>query len=272
MLPSRVMTDLKLSQRLPTIMANWKMAMTIDESRTFMSDFLPQIDDLIGKIQIIISAPATAISTLAPIVASIPFVEVGAQNSSAHPDLDYTGELSAGLLADAGAGWCMVGHWDVIRQFDKSDEDLNRELHALLATEIRPVILVGESTNERDTAHDDLKQRMEIILSGIQAADMARAVMIYEPEWAIGSSAAAAPERVGKGCQFIRQWLRQRFGDHTAQEVPILYGGSVFPENAEALLSCADLDGFGVGRRGRDPKEFAQITRALANANAKGAS
>jgi triosephosphate isomerase len=255
-------------------MANWKMAMTLDESRTFMNDFLPEIDDLIGKIQIIISAPATAISTLAPITAPIPLIEIGAQNSSAHPDPDHTGELSAGLLADAGAGWCMVGHWDVIRQFDKSDEDLNRELHALLAAHIRPVILIGESNNAQDSdtnsdsAYDHLKQRMEVILSGMQSADMARAVMIYEPEWAIGSSAAAAPELVGKRCQFIRKWLRHRFDDHTAQQVPILYGGSVFPENAEALLSGTDLDGFGAGRRGRDPKEFAQITRAITHANA----
>jgi len=107
---------------------------------------------------------------------------------------------------------------------------------------------------------------MNVILSGIQPADMTRAVMIYEPEWAIGSSAAAAPEFVGKRCQFIRQWLRQRFDDHTAQKVPILYGGSVSPENAEALLSGTDLDGFGAGRRGRDPKEFARITRSITHA------
>lgn len=253
-------------------MANWKMAMTLDESRTFMNDFLQEIDDLIGKIQIIISAPATAISTLAPILAPIPLFELGAQNSSAHPEPDHTGELSAALLADAGAAWCMVGHWDVIRQSDKSDKDLNRELHALLASHIRPVILVGESNIEQDSdsdsAYDHLKQRMEIILSDIQPADMARAVMIYEPEWAIGSSAAAAPELVGQRCQFIREWLRQRFDDRTAQQVPILYGGSVFPENAKALLSGTDLDGFGAGRRGRDPKEFAQITRAIAHAKA----
>jgi triosephosphate isomerase len=160
----------------------------------------------------------------------------------------------------------MVGHWDVIRQFDKSEEDLNRELHALLAAQVRPVILVGESNDEQGSAHDHLKQRMEVILSGIQPADMARAVIIYEPEWAIGSSAAATPERVGKRCQFIRHWLQQRFDDRTAQIVPILYGGSVFPENAAALLSVSDLDGFGAGRRGRDPKEFALITRAITNA------
>ncbi|MEJ6570872.1 MAG: triose-phosphate isomerase [Akkermansiaceae bacterium] len=266
------MTEPSPQHRLPTIMANWKMAMTIDESRTFIDDFLPEIDDLIGKIQIIICSPATAITTLAPIIEPLPLVEVGAQNSSAHPDLNHTGELSAGLLADAGAAWCMVGHWDVIRQVDKSDEDLNHELHALIATHIRPIILVGESNDEQDSnsnsesAYDHLKQRMKVILSGIQPADMARAVMIYEPEWAIGSSVTAAPELVGKRCQFIRQWLRQRFDDRTAQIVPILYGGSVFPENSEALLAGSDLDGFGAGRRGRNPKEFAQIARTITHA------
>lgn len=261
------MITTSLPQRIPTVMANWKMAMTLDESRVFIREYLEEIDDIVGEIQIIISAPATAIATLASIVADIPLLDVGAQNSSAHSGLDHTGELSAHLLADAGAKWCMVGHWDVIRQLDKLDQDLNHEIHALHSACIRPIILVGESKNDKDSTTYQLEQRLETILSGIANDDMARSVIIYEPEWAIGSTSAATPERVGDSCQFIREWMGRRFDHCTAQQVPILYGGSVFPENAEALLSGSDLDGFGAGRRGRDPKKFAEITRAVYHAN-----
>ncbi|MCZ6671653.1 MAG: triose-phosphate isomerase [Verrucomicrobia bacterium] len=252
---------------MPTAIANWKMAMTISESLSFVGDFENEMGSLIGKVQVLLCAPTTAISSLARALERLPLVDPGAQNSSAHPDVEHSGEVSAALLADAGCVWCMVGHWDMKRRMNKTDDELNRELRAVFDAGLRPIILVGESTHERGMAGDDLEERMQIVLSGCNETEFARAVMVYEPEWAIGADEPAPPEYIAERCTFMRNWMARRFGDETANRVPIVYGGAVFPENAEWLLSTPDLDGLGAGRRGRNPKAFASIVRTVAKAN-----
>lgn len=260
------MTD-HMPLRMPTAIANWKMAMTIGESLSFVGDFEKEMGGLIGKMQVILCAPTTVISSLAPALEQLPLVDPGAQNSSAHQDVDHSGEVSVALLADAGCLWCMVGHWEMKRRMNKTDDELNRELRAVFDTGLRPIILVGESTQEKGMAGDDLEERMHIILSTCNEEEFARAVMVYEPEWAIGADEPAPPEYIAERCTFMRKWMVQRFGDETAQGVPIVYGGAVFPENAEWLLSTPDLDGLGAGRRGRNAKAFASIARTVARVN-----
>ncbi len=254
------------SQRIPISIANWKMAMTLEEVRNFARDFQTEMGDLLGKMQIILCAPTTAMSTLSEAVKELPMLDPGAQNSSAYSDPEHSGEISARLLADAGCVFCMVGHWELKVRMNKPDDELNRELHAVFENGLRPIILVGESETEKGTPSDDLVDRMEAMLDGITADQITKAIMVYEPEWAIGADEPAPPEYIAERATFMRKWLTEKYGFDAIDPIPIIYGGAVFPENAEWLLSTPDIDGLGAGRKSRDPKEFASIARIVGKA------
>jgi len=251
---------------IPIVAANWKMAMKLDEVRTFVREFEEEMGDLIGKMQVVLTAPTTAMSTLAKAVKDLPLVDPAAQNSSAHRDPEHSGEISAELLADAGCVWVMVGHWEMKVRMNKDDEEINRELHNVLAAGLRPFILVGESETDKGTPADDLVERMEKILDGVTAEQISRSLMVYEPEWAIGADEPAAPDYIAERATFMRNWLIDRYGEEAVRPIPIIYGGAVFPENAEWLLSTPDIDGLGAGRKSRNGKEFASIAKIVAKA------
>lgn len=255
-----------MPKRTPLAAANWKMAMTLDQCRTFAREFEQEMGDLLGKMQVILCAPATAMSTLAEAVKDLPMVDPGAQNSSAFPDPEHSGEISAELLADAGCVWCMVGHWEMKVRMNKSDEELNRELHAVFKSGMRPIILVGESETDKGTPADDLVDRMEAMLDEVTAEQITTAMMVYEPEWAIGADEPAPPEYIAERATFMRNWLINRYGEEAIQPIPMIYGGAVFPDNAEWLLSTPDIDGLGAGRKSRDAREFASIAKIVGKA------
>ena len=250
--------------RTPIAVANWKMAMTLAESRNFARDFEKEMGSLIGQLQVILCAPTTAIYALSEALKEIPLVDSGAQNSSAYPDPEHSGEISAALLTDAGCVWCMVGHWEMKIRMNKPDDELNRELHAVFDNGLRPIILIGESETKKGTPSNDLVDRMETILDGIEPEEITRSLMVYEPEWAIGADEPAPPEYIAERATFMRHWLIDRFGNEAVQPIPIIYGGAVFPENAEWLLTTPDIDGLGAGRKSRDPKEFCKIAKIVA--------
>ncbi|MDA0350287.1 MAG: triose-phosphate isomerase [Verrucomicrobia bacterium] len=260
------MSDQK-KHRIPIAIANWKMAMTVSQSLSFVEEFKQEMGDLIGKMQVILTAPSTVIYPLANALKDTVLVDPGAQNSSAHTDVEHSGEVSAALLADAGCVWCMCGHWEMIKRMHKDDSELNRELHAIYDAAMRPIILVGESTQDRGMPSDDLVERLETILEGITTSEIARSVMVYEPEWAIGADEPADPDYIAERATFMRKWVSNRFGEESAQQIPMIYGGAVFPENAEWLLSTPDLDGLGAGRRGRNAKSFASIAKTVGKAH-----
>jgi triosephosphate isomerase len=253
-------------KRIPIAIANWKMAMTLEECRRFASEFETEMGDLLGRLQVILCAPATAMSTIAGAVQNLPLLDPGAQNSSAYPDPEHSGEISARLLADAGCVFCMVGHWEMKVRMNKPDEELNRELHAVYESGMRPIILVGESETDKGTPSDDLVERMEMMMNGITADQISRAVMVYEPEWAIGADEPAPPEYIAERATFMRLWLTERYGFEAVDPIPIIYGGAVFPENAEWLLTTPDIDGLGAGRKSRDAREFASIVKLVGKA------
>jgi len=160
----------------------------------------------------------------------------------------------------------MVGHWEMKVRMDKPDEELNRELHAVYANGMRPIILVGESETDKGTPSDDLVERMETMMNGITADQISRAVMVYEPEWAIGADEPAPPEYIAERATFMRRWLTEHYGFEAVDPIPIIYGGAVFPGNAEWLLTTPDIDGLGAGRKSRDAGEFASIAKLVGKA------
>ena len=131
---------------------------------------------------------------------------------------------------------------------------------------MRPIILVGESETDKGTPADDLVERMETMLADIMADQIKTSMMVYEPEWAIGADEPAPPEYIAERATFMRNWLINRYGEEAIRPMPMIYGGAVFPENAEWLLSTPDIDGLGAGRKSREAKEFASIAKTVGRA------
>ncbi|MCX8068208.1 MAG: triose-phosphate isomerase family protein [Anaerolineae bacterium] len=239
-------------------LANWKMAMTIPQSRAFVQEFLARAGDLLDRVDVVLCPPYTALAAVADMLRGMP-VGVGGQDLWPGPGEAHTGAISAELLADAGATWVMVGHWEVRRRLREEDPDVNRKIRAALAGGLRPILLVGEPAGG---SFDP--DRLGILLAGCAATDVERMAFVYEPEGAIGQAAPVTPEQAAAGCRAIRCWLAVHYGLEIAEGVRIIYGGSVTPEHAAALLSDPDVDGLGATRRGRDPAVFAEIVAAIA--------
>jgi triosephosphate isomerase len=243
--------------RKPFALSNWKMALTRRQGLGFVREFLPLIQDLTERVEIVVCPPYTLIPAVADALAGS-CVAVGGQDLWPGPGEAHTGAVSGALLADAGASWVMVGHWEVRRRVREDDAAVNLKLRAALESGLRPILLFGE---EGGAAFDP--QRLLALLEGCAADEVRRTVLVYEPEGAIGRAEPVSPERAAAGCQAIRRWLSDRYGEGVAGAVRVIYGGSVTPEHAPALLVHPDVDGLGASRKGRDPLAFAEIVRLV---------
>lgn len=254
--------------RKPLALSNWKMAMTVAESLAFVRDFQGLAGDLLDQVEVIICPPFTALWPAAQALVGNK-LQLGAQDVADSTDQARTGQVSAALLAEVGCRWVMLGHWEIRRYGRDDDAAVNRKLHLALAAGLNSIVLVGQGRDETGPLDALLDQRLSQLLAGCSAEQAASLVFVYEPEAAIGVGAPTSPEQVAWGCTFIRRWLRQRWGNTAAEAVRIIYGGSVAPEYAAALLATADLDGLGASRRGRDPATFVEIVRQVAGTKRK---
>lgn len=252
-------------RRKPFAIANWKMAMTVTESLSFVQDFRPAVGSLAQSVQIVLCPPYTALYVLSKALAHSP-IDLGAQNLCALPGPSHTGEISAPLLADSGCRWVMLGHWEIRRRTGETDADVNQKMHAAFGAGLRPVLLIGEGAKERGQAEQALAARLPNLFAGCNPAQAGQAAVIYEPEWTIGAQEPAPADHVAAGCSLIRLWTGQAYGAEAAESVRIIYGGSVAPVYAKSLLASSDVDGLGAGRKGRDPVAFAQIVQQIAAA------
>ncbi len=249
-------------ERKPVALANWKMAMTLAQTRAFVRAFWPRVQEIAARVDIILCPPYTAIHALSQAVEGLP-IEVGAQDIHPGPGDAHTGAISAELVADAGARWVMVGHWEVRRRYREDDARVRAKILRALAAGLRPIVLVGEEAHARDHDPDTLRARLRRIFQDIPGDDVARMVIVYEPEWAIGREEPAPLDTVAAGCATIRTFIAETWGQAVADAVRIIYGGSVAPEFAPHLLSVPDIDGLGAGRKGRDPQAFAEIVHLV---------
>jgi triosephosphate isomerase len=236
------------------------MHKTIAETRAFAADLLPRIRGVEG-VEIAIAPPFTALSALRDALAGSP-VALSAQN--VHPEAQgaFTGEVSAGMLADAGCRYVIVGHSERRQMFGDTNGFVAHKVAAVQAGGMIPILCVGETLEERES-----ERTFEVVASQLDGslarADASRAeelVVAYEPVWAIGTGRTATPEIAQETHSFIRERLVKRFGA-AAQRIRILYGGSVKPDNAAALMAQADIDGGLVGGASLDPASFSAIIR-----------
>ncbi len=242
--------------RKPFISANWKMNKTIEETEEFINSFLPMVRDVSG-VDIVIAPPFTSLGAAARLLKRAG-VALAAQNVFYEEKGAYTGEISPVMLLSAGCTWVIIGHSERRQFFSETDGIVNKKIHTAGKNGLEVILCIGESLQEREEnrTFEVLERQLsgslkDVLLDGITIA--------YEPIWAIGTGKTATKEQANEAHAFIRSWLnKNREG---ADEVRILYGGSVTPDNIESLMSQPEVDGALVGGASLRPDSFAGIVR-----------
>jgi triosephosphate isomerase len=246
--------------RVPIIAANWKMFKRVEEAIAFVEALAPRVQDLEGT-EIVIAAPFTALESLRGAVTGTPIALAG---QNVHPESEgaFTGEISAGMLADVGCSYAIIGHSERRALFGESSEFVARKLQALLACDIRPIVCVGETLEQREANRtlDVIRDQLDVSLAGLPPERAEEIVLAYEPVWAIGTGKTATPEIAQEVHGAIRDHLKGRFPDAAAR-IRIQYGGSVKPANSYSLMEQPDIDGALVGGASLDPASFYAIIR-----------
>ncbi|HWC16250.1 MAG TPA: triose-phosphate isomerase, partial [Terriglobales bacterium] len=186
---------------------------------------------------------------------------VGAQNLYWQKEGAFTGEICAAMLITIGCQRVIIGHSERRQYFGETDIDVNRKLHSAVEEKLRPIVCIGELLEERQSGLTErvLSRQVSMALRQISDTDVENFCFAYEPVWAIGSGKAATPEMALETHAFIRNEIGKVLGNDAATKLRILYGGSVKPENATALMSKEEIDGALVGSASLDPESFATI-------------
>jgi len=248
--------------RQPLIAGNWKMFKTVHEAVVHVKELRAEVKDVQG-VDIVVAPTATALFAAAE-AARNSNVAIAGQNCHWEKDGAFTGEVSAGMVREAGAEYVILGHSERRTLFGDTDQTVNRKVHAALAAGLVPILCVGETLAQRDAG-----QTLEVLdlqltrgLDGVPAEAVANMVVAYEPVWAIGTGRNATPAQAQEAHAHLRGRLRSWFGADAAGQCHVIYGGSVKPGNAAALLGQPDIDGALVGGASLDVAGFVQIVRA----------
>ena len=246
--------------RNPTVIGNWKMYKTAREAVDFIETALPLMKGC--QVNLFLAVPFTSISPAVHAAKNTPLV-IGAQNMHDAREGAFTGEIASLMLKEAGASFVLLGHSERRRLFDETDTMIQRKVARALADDLIPVLCIGETLEERDAGKTEsvLKKQLTAALAGIRKEEAGKILLAYEPVWAIGSGKSATPEIAQEAHLSIRSELVHLFGKQGASLVPILYGGSVKPENAHSLMAKGDIDGLLVGGASLDPHSFAAIVK-----------
>ncbi len=245
----------------PFIAGNWKMYKTIPEARELINGLKRQLSDL-SEVDIVVCPAYTALSDVSDLLIDS-HIQLGAQDVYWAESGAFTGEVSVLMLKDAGCRYVIVGHSERRKYFSESDETVNKKIKAVLAGGLTPIFCLGETLAEREKNQtiSIIERQLKGGLAGLDAASVAKLIIAYEPVWAIGTGKTATPQQAAEVHQFIRSWCGQHYSGDTAQNLLILYGGSVKPSNIQELMQESDIDGALVGGASLDTASFVQIVK-----------
>lgn len=249
--------------RRPVIAGNWKMHHGPSETREFFEAFLAAEPDREDR-SVVLFPPAASLTAAAQAVADRPDILIGAQHVHWEERGAFTGEISAGIAIEAGARLALVGHSERRHLFGETDAETGLKVGACLAAGLVPMLCVGETLDERESgsASAIVRRQLDAALGALRPDEIANVLIAYEPVWAIGTGRTASPADAAEMHGDIRRFLLDGVGETIALGVPVLYGGSVKPDNAADLLSAADVDGVLVGGASLSPADFAAICQA----------
>jgi triosephosphate isomerase (TIM) len=249
--------------RSPAIVGNWKLWGTRAQAADYCERLLALLPDE--------SRRAAAVGVCAPFTSLDLCVEalegsgVGVYAQNMHQDETgaFTGEVSAPMLREIGVDGVLLGHSERRQYFGETDRALQEKVPAALAAGLRPILCVGESEDEREAGETERKLRHQVQegLEKVDAERLAEVTIAYEPIWAIGTGKVATPEIAQEAIAFVRALVGDR-SNEAAEQIRVLYGGSVKPDNAHEILAQPDVDGALVGGASLDPDGFARIVAA----------
>lgn len=250
-----------MQRRPPVVAGNWKMHMTIPEARALVTAIVKASLGL-AEAEIIVAPPFTALNEVRKVIEGSS-VQMAAQNLFWEEKGAFTGEIAAPMLKDAGCQYVIVGHSERRQHFGESDADICKKIKVALRYQLFPIVCIGESLEERERGEtmSRVAHQLEEGLDGISASEFERILIAYEPIWAIGTGKTATPEQAEEVHAWIREKLALGYGKNRAGCAIILYGGSVKPTNALALMSEKDIDGFLVGGASLEAESFVGIIK-----------
>jgi triosephosphate isomerase len=247
----------------PIIVAgNWKMFMTVKESVDLVQQLKDTLSGVPDVVTPVVCPPFTSLSSLSPLLKGSR-IALGAQNMSEHDEGAFTGEVSWKMIQAAGCSHVILGHSERRQYFRETNEEINRKAKKALSVGLMPIICVGEKLEEREKGITEQVITVQIkgVLEGISPKDIAQVIIAYEPVWAIGTGKNATPPEAQEVHKHIRKLISQLHSWVVAEATPIVYGGSVKPDNASDLMAQDDIDGALVGGASLKAKSFVDIMK-----------
>ena len=244
--------------RTPIIAGNWKMNMTGAQGAALVKALVPLVKD--AKCEVVLCPPFTALFDVNNALEHTN-IKLGAQNVHWEQKGAFTGEVSAEMLKALGVSYAIIGHSERRQYFGETDETVNSRAKAALKAGIIPIICVGESLSQREAGETDAFVSRQTVnaLSSISQAEVEKLVIAYEPIWAIGTGRTATSEQANETIGVVRGAVRGLYGEETASKVRILYGGSMNPKNASALMAMDEIDGGLIGGASLLAEDFAAV-------------
>lgn len=240
------------------VVGNWKMYKTAREATDYIEALLPKVED--SQVNIYLAVPFTSIASAAHYAKDTNIV-IGAQNMNDAREGAFTGEIAGLMLKEAGAAFVILGHSERRHVFGETNAFIHRKVLRALQDDIQPILCVGETAKEREGGKTEkvLKEQLLSALDGVPKEDAEHLIVAYEPVWAIGSGKTPTPKQIQEAHAFCRECLAEVFGKKKAEDIPILYGGSVKPDNAGEIGEEKDVNGVLVGGASLDSQTLVEI-------------
>lgn len=249
--------------RTKIVAGNWKMNKTWAEANALTAEVVAlHARESTNAVKVVLCVPFPYLLSTKELTASTS-IQIGAQNCSEHESGAYTGEVSAGMLKSMAIPYVILGHSERRQYFHENGSLLAKKVDKALAHQLTPIFCCGEplEIREKGTHEDLVRKQVEEGLFHLSAESLANVVIAYEPVWAIGTGKTATTQQAQDMHAVIRKQLSAKYGEPVAQSISILYGGSVKPDNAKELFSCADVDGGLVGGASLKAKDFMDIVK-----------
>lgn len=250
--------------RSKIVAGNWKMNKTLEEAQALTSEIMGMVaDEVKSNTKIVLCTPFPYLLTVKNQLGASSRIEVGAQNCSEHDSGAYTGETSAAMIKSIGVPYIIIGHSERRQFFGEDGKLLAKKVDKVLANGLTPIFCCGEplEIREKGTHEELVKKQVEESLFHLSAEAVQKVVIAYEPVWAIGTGKTATSQQAQDMHAVIRTYLGERYGKEVAENISILYGGSVKPDNARELFSCPDVDGGLVGGASLKSRDFVDIIK-----------
>ena len=244
--------------RVPVIAGNWKMNKGPKEAAALINELKPLVKDT--KATVVVCVPAVDLPAAKQALRGSK-IKLGAQNVHYKESGAFTGELSAGMLREAGAEYVIIGHSERRQYFGENDETVNLRVKAAIAGGLIPIICVGEKKEQREAGYTDalVTYQTLIALTGLTEEEISKVIIAYEPVWAIGTGLTATDEQANETIGVIREAVRAKFGKRVSNKVRIQYGGSMNPKNVKGLMAQPEIDGGLIGGASLKAEDFSRV-------------